>query len=96
MTELEKRHMLALANAALAHLEMDEDAGIWRVGSYGRPFGESFPQSERDVLFYAGAISPRYLEGPAAELSEEQYAYAEKLWRNLGAFIRDQCKLDPA
>ena len=95
MTPLEKQHMLTLANAALAHLEMDSYDGGWRVGSCNRPFGNSFPQSQRDILFYAGAITHRYV-GSDEELSTPDLDYAERLWKNLGPFIRDKCKLDPA
>lgn len=91
-----KHHLLTLAQAALQHLEFDEDGEIWRTGTYGRPFGNSYPQSERDVLFFAGAIKERYDDEDAEPLSEADIEYADELWKDLGSFIRDKCKLVPA
>lgn len=85
-----KLHLLNLARAAIQHLEMDGDQDTYLVGSYCRPFGNSYSQSRNDILFHAGVI-----ESANDEITDEQMDYAEELWEALGEFIRTKCKLVP-
>ncbi len=96
MTEqADRQPMLHLARAALAHLEFEPDCDIWQTGTCSRPFGNSFSQSARDILFHARVLEePQYGGGSfEEELTRKQLDHAERLWANLGAFIRDECIL---
>ena len=89
MKPVTKEQMFALAKAALEHLEFDGDGNTWRVGSYGRPFGYSHDQDKADILFFAGILKNR----DGNELTDDQRCDAEEIWKNLGAFIKSECKL---
>ena len=89
MRPVTKEQMFALAKAALEHLEYDGDAGTWRVGSYGRPFGNSHDQDKADILFFAGILEKR----DSGELTDDQRYDAEEIWKNLGDFIQRECRL---
>lgn len=84
------RHMLNLARAALEQLAFEEDYDTYIVGSYNRPFGNSYSQSRVDILFHAGVI-----KSDRQEITDEQLEYADELWEGLGEFIKTRCKLVP-
>ncbi len=89
MKPVTKEQMFSLAKAALEHLEYHDDAETWRVGSHGRPFGNSFPDNIYGILAKADVIDFRIDHS----VTPEEIEYAEEIWKNLGDFIQSECKL---
>lgn len=89
MKQPTKEQMFALAKAAIEHLEYHDDGETWRVGSHGRPFGNSYPDNIYDILTHAGIIS----SDPDHHITSEEIVHAEQMWKKLGDFIRNECKL---